>query len=175
MTTKNRSMALGILTILAVLTLGGCTEDNQNNPRYINTNYGFEIMPPTGWTTNENTLDPVKFFCPDKNDYQINLAVKAPLTSNETLSTLVDQLIEKYSTTFFKNFTLISSNHTTINGLDAYELVYSEGQLPYMLQHKQVFFGKNNTIFTVIYTSLVTTYETYISVVDESISTFTVI
>jgi len=165
----------GFLIILLTIILGGCAQNNQNDSYYTNQVYQFKIIPPIGWITNENTVDPVKFFCPDQNDYQINLAVNKPITSNETLSTVVDQLIERYSTTFFENFTLISRNHTTINGLDAYELVFSEGREPNMLQHKQVLFGKNNIIFTVIYTSLVRTYGTYISVVDDSINSFEII
>jgi hypothetical protein len=172
---KKNVMTSGLTVILLVLILGGCTQDNIDDSRYINQNYGFTIIPPKDWIVNENTIDPVKFFCPDQNEYQINVAVKEPITSNETVGTLGEQLIERYSTSYFKNFTLIFSNQTTINGLNAFDLVYSEGQEPNMLQHKQVLFEKNKKIFSVIYTSLVVTYETYISVVDQSINSFTII
>jgi hypothetical protein len=172
---KQHLVISGLIFVLLILILSGCTEVNQDDSFYINQMYEFEIIPPTGWTINENTTDPVKFFCPDQNDYPINLAVREPITSNETVSSLGELLIERYSESFFKNFTLISSSQTTINGLNAYELVYSEGQEPNMLQHKQVLFEKNKKIFSLTYTSLVDTYDTYISVVDQSINTFTVI
>jgi hypothetical protein len=155
--------------------LCGCTQENENNSYYINQQYGFQIIPPTNWTVSENTLDTVKFFCPDQNDYQINLAIKPPITSNETVEVLGNQLIERYSESLFKNFTLFSKTQKTINGLNAYEIVFSEGQLPYMLEHKQVLFEKNDKVFSVIYTTLVYKYDTYIDVVDQSINTFTIL
>ncbi len=166
---------VGLIFVLFVIIFSGCTQENEDDSRYINQNYGFEIIPPVDWIINENTIDLVKFFCPDENVYQINLAVKEPIMSNETLGSLSQQLIELYSESFFKNFTLISNNQRTINGLSAYELVYSEGQQPYMLQHKQVLFKKDNRVFSVTYISLVNTYDTYISVVDQSINSFRII
>jgi hypothetical protein len=172
---KTNLVIYGFILFLAAMALSGCTQVSENNLRYINQKYGFEIIPPAGWITNENTQDPVKFFCPDQNDYQINLAIKEPITTNETLLNVSEQLIEHYSQTYFKNFLLISSNQRTINGLNTYELVYSEGQEPNMLQHKQVLFEKNKKIYSLAYTSLVDTYDTYISVVDQSINSFTII
>jgi len=84
-------------------------------------------------------------------------------------------LIDYYSHTSFKNFLLISSEPKTINGINAYEMVYSEGQEPYMLQHKQVLFEKNEKIYSLTYISLASTFDTYISVVDQSINSFTLI
>jgi hypothetical protein len=166
----------GCMLILIATVLSGCTqENNHQNLSYINQEYGFELIPPEGWTVNENTQDPVKFFCPDQNDYQVNLAIKKPILSNETLNTAVEQLIGYYTESYFKNFSLISSKPMTINDLDAYEIVFSEGREPYLLQHKQVFFEKNKKIYSIVYTSLVTTFDTYISVVDQSINSFTII
>jgi hypothetical protein len=45
-------------------------------------------------------------------------------------------MIESYTHTYFKNFSLISSELKIDNSLNAHEMVYSEGQEPYMLQHK---------------------------------------
>lgn len=54
-------------------------------------------------------------------------------------------------------------------------MVYSEGQEPYMLQHKQILLEKNEKIYSLTYTSLVNTFDIYISVVDQSINSFTLI
>jgi hypothetical protein len=137
---KNQLVIYGFILVVISIALSGCTQESENNPRYINQEFGFEIIPPAGWIINENTQDPVKFFCPDQNVYQINLAIKEPITTNDTLISVSEKLIEYYSQTYFKNFSLISSNQKIINGLNAYELVYSQGQEPNMLQHKQVFF-----------------------------------
>jgi hypothetical protein len=173
---KKQITIFGFILVLIAITLSGCTqEDKQPTLGYINQEYGFGLNPPAGWTINENTQDIVKFFCPDQNDYQINLAIKKPVISNETLNDVVEQLIEYYSHSFFKNFTQISSKPITVNGLNAYEIVYSEGQEPYLLQHKQVLIEDNKKIYSLTYISLVDTFDTYISVVDQSINSFTII
>jgi len=169
---KTYLLIYGFIFLFIALVFCGCTQENQDNSHYINQMYGFDIIPPAGWIINENTLDPVKFFCPDQNVYQINLAVKEPITSNDTVTNIGEQLIQSYSERLFKNFSLISKSQRIINGLDAYELVYSQGMEPNMLQHKQVLFKKDNRVFSVTYISLVDTYDTYISVVDQSINTF---
>lgn len=172
---KTYLMTYGFILIILAVVFCGCTQEDQDNTRYINMMYGFDIIPPVGWIINENTVDPVKFFCPDQNVYQINLAIKAPITSNDTLTNIGEQLIQSYSEKIFKNFSLISNSQRVINGLDAYELVYSQGMQPNMLQHKQVLFKKDNRVFSVTYISLVDTYDTYISVVDQSINSFRII
>jgi hypothetical protein len=173
---KKQLKIFGLILVLVAIALSGCTqEDNKNNLSYVNQEFGFGLNPPAGWNQSENTLDLVKFFCPDQNDYPVNLGIKTPILSNETLNSVVEQLIEYYSNTSFKNFSLLSSDPKTINGINAFEMVYSEGQEPYMLQHKQVLFEENNQIFSLTYTSLVSTYDRYISVVDQSINSFTII
>lgn len=169
---KKQLQLSGSLLLVLAIALSGCTQENEKNPYYVNQEYGFEIIPPAGWTINENTTDPVKFFCPDKNEYQINVAVKAPVTINESLDKVGEQLIEYYSQTYFKNFVLISSDQRTINNISAFEIVYSQGLEPNLIQQKQVLFERNETIISVTYTSLVVTYDSYISVVDTSINSF---
>jgi hypothetical protein len=169
---KKQVMLDGFLILILAIALSGCTQENGKNPYYMNQEYGFEIIPPVGWTVNENTTDPVKFFCPDKNEYQINVAVKAPISINESLDQAGEQLIEFYSQTYFKNFVLISSSQRTINNISAFEIVFSQGLEPNLIQQKQVLFERNGTIISVTYTSLVVTYDTYISVVDPSINSF---
>jgi hypothetical protein len=173
---KKQLKIFGFTLALVMIALSGCTqEDNKNNLSYVNQEFGFGLNPPLGWTQTENTQDLAKFICPDQNDYPVNLGIKTPIESNGTLNNVVEQLIEYYSNVSFKNFLLLSSEPRTINGLNAYEMVYSEGQEPYMLQHKQVLFEKNNKIYSLTYISLVSTYDRYISVVDQSINSFTII
>lgn len=173
---KKESTVTSILLVIMFLLLSGCTENTpQPALAYVNEEYGFGLNPPEGWTTNLNTTDPVKFFCPDQNDYQVHIAVKKPVLLNDTLKDAADQLIDFYTQTFFENFALISSQSKQINGLNAYELVYSEGRQPNLLQHKQMLFEKeNNTyIYTLTYIALVRDYNRYIAVVDECINSFT--
>ena len=173
---KKESTIASILLVIMFLFLSGCTENEPQPPlTYVNEDYGFGLNPPEGWTINLNTSDPVKFFCPDQNDYQVHIAVKKPVLSNDTLEDAVNQLIEFYTETFFENFALISSQSKQINGLNAYELVYSEGRQPNLLQHKQMLFEKVNGtyIYTLTYIALVRDYNRYVSVVDQCINSFT--
>lgn len=139
---------------------------------YVNEEYEFEINTPDGWIVNEQTYDPVKFFCPDQNDYQVHIVINRPVNLNQTLEEIADELLERYEKSYFKNFTLISWVPTTVNNMNIYELVYTQGREPNMLQHKQILYQKDETVFTLTYNSLVRSYDTYIAVVNKSIHSF---
>jgi hypothetical protein len=171
---NNRSQLVGFILVLIVIVVSGCTQENsQPSFGYVNEEYGFGLNPPQNWTINENSQDLVKFMCPDHHDYQINFGIKAPVVMNGTLSNVTDQLITYYNN-HFKNFVLISRELTTINGVDASEIVLSEGLEPNMLQHKQALIEKNGKIYSLTYIALVVDYNTYISVIDQSIQSFTI-
>lgn len=173
MQTKYLISASFMLLVLCSITLSGCLEgDNQSNLRYINKEYGFGLNPPEGWIINEQTYDPVKFFCPDQNEYQVHIVINRPAQLNQTLEEIADELLIRYEQSYFTNFTLISRTPKTINTLNAYELVYTQGIQPYVLQHKQILYQKDEKIITLTYISLARTYQTYISVVDQSINSF---
>lgn len=170
---KNQFRASFILLVLFSIALSGCIDEgNQHNLEYVNEEYGFGINPPDGWSINDQTYDPVKFFCPDQNDYQVHIVINRPVNLNQTLEEIADELLERYEESYFKNFTLISRVPKTINNMNVYELVYMQGREPNMLQHKQILYQKDETVFTLTYNSLVRDYDTYIAVVDKSIHSF---
>ncbi len=167
---------LFILLPLFAVALSGCMDEgNKPNLVYVNEEYGFGLNPPEGWIVNEQTYDPVKFFCPDQNDYQVHIVINRPVTLNLTLEDIADDLLGRYEESYFKNFSLISRTPKTINNMNAYELVYTEGKEPNMLQHKQILYQKDEIVFTLTYNSLVRTYDTYIAVVDQCIDSFMIL
>lgn len=173
---KNTFKTSFILLMLFTVAISGCMDEgNKPTLGYVNEEYGFGLNPPEGWIVNEQTYDPVKFFCPDQNDYQVHIVINRPVNLNQTLEEIANELLERYEESYFKNFSLISRTPRTINNMSAYELVYTEGKEPNMLQHKQILYQKDEIVFTLTYNSLVRTYDTYISVVDESIDSFMIL
>lgn len=98
--------------------------------------------------------------------------INRPVNLNQTLEEIADELLERYEKSYFKNFTLISWVPTTVNNMNIYELVYTQGREPNMLQHKQILYQKDETVFTLTYNSLVRSYDIYIAVVNKSIHSF---
>ena len=119
---------VAIVIIAALIILYQSGGDPLSNLGYSNEEYGFGLNPPAGWTANESGFmgTIVIFYAPNDNDNikeNINI-VSTELTSGTTLSSYVDSVQDQVSN-YLTNSTLISSNAITVNGMNAYEYVYT--------------------------------------------------
>jgi hypothetical protein len=175
---KKQLIIVGIMLVLLAVGLSGCTqEDKLKDLSYKNTQYGFGLNSPAGWTTDENDqYGVVRFYGPTENNFAVNLGVTEPSTMNEseTLSSGIEQVLA-YLPTILTNFSLISNNAITVNGMNAQEITYTFAQGIYSLQGKQVYIEKSKIVYCLTYTALLDTYNTYLSVIDQSINSFTII
>jgi hypothetical protein len=175
---KKQFIIVGITLLLLAVGFCGCTqEDKLKNLGYKNTTYGFGLNPPQGWTVNEtDQYGAVRFYGPITNNFTVNIGVTKPLGLNETetLSSGIDQILLQLPMVL-TNFTLLSRNIVTVNGLNGEEIIYTfmQGALSY--KGKQVYIQKNKTVYCLTYTALVDSYDTYNSVVEQSITSFTVV
>jgi len=177
-------MIIWIFVIILIIGLCGCneekdqTEDPLKNLEYINDEYNFGINPPENWTINQDNVESfvVLFIGPTEKNYQVNLGISIPetLASDETLDNVVDEINENYPIIFTENLTWHSKGSKNINGLDAYEIVFSYNYSIYHIKQKQVLILKNNIVYTFTYSALTGTYNNYISSIDETINSFTV-
>ena len=81
----------------------------------------------------------------------------------------------RYFYDFYSNITYISNTTTTINGMGAYESVFTGlwGETP-MYKIKIVFVEKNGGHFVIFYTAPLSLYDEYIDDVGQSINSFTI-
>lgn len=140
---------------------------------YGNTQYGFSITAPTGWTTNEGVSGTaVIFYGPTMTetgtDVNINVAVS---TTAQTLSEAISSLKADYPNEF-PNFSLVSESSRNIGGLNSYELVYSFTDAGNTYKQKQVVFVENGQGFIITCTAIPSNYDTYLPTFDQSIQTF---
>jgi len=176
---KKQHLIIEITLVLSIIFLIGCTENTEkngsNNLQYLNEEYSFGLNPPEGWFVDENSsLIIVNFYIPAGKSVA-SLSVMKPVTlkNGETLKNLTEQALEEYPT-LMENFTLISSNERTINGMNAYEIVYNFSQGNYTFVRKEVPIQKNDKIFTILYSIIQSSYNTFEDVVYLSIDSFTI-
>lgn len=177
---KKQLIIVGIALVLIVVGLSGCTEEDAlSGLGYVNREYGFGINPPEGWTINESSSIAgtiVKFETPINGDDYALFVIGTPtyLFTGETLSELIDLMIENYNISF-TNFSLISKNSRTINGMDAYEFVYVFDRTLTVKQKEIVIEENPENVHLLIYNASPDSYDKYISMIDQSVDSFTTI
>jgi hypothetical protein len=180
---KKYFLTVVLMFVLIHLLLSGCFEpevsDQLKGLGYVNTDYkqDFGFDPPENWIKDENDpTDLVRFYGPTIDDFTINLGINEPgaLGSGETLSSLIQDIEENYPK-IFTNFSMLSSNGTTINGMQSHEIICTYAMGVYDLKNKQVLIMKNDIVYVLTFTARQTSFDDYESIVDESISTFMVV
>lgn len=177
---RKKIIAATIVILLFVGISIGCTENKKSdqgessNLNYNNNQYNFGLNKPEGWTIKENEQSFVVLFNgPTTDAVNIGISQPAPLSTGETLNSVVQQVLSYYSTVL-TNLTIISNNTRVINGMDAHELVISNNMSNIFVKQKQVFIENNGIVYTITYTALLNTYDKYISVADECVNSFTI-
>jgi hypothetical protein len=176
---KNKIIVLGLTLVLVAIGLSGCTqEDPLKGLGYINKQYGFGFNPPEGWAVNESGMmgSLAVFIGPIVDPFSVNIVITtSDLASGETLASTIQAVIENY-TIYYPNFLLGSESGRTINGLNAYEIVYTYTynytQGIYQIEQKQVAIEKNGKVIILTYSALETSYDAYLAVFEQSASSF---
>lgn len=183
----NKKPLIAVITlVLIAVGLSGCTEDGNTGDTgtegnkssslgYSNQEYGFGLNPPNGWSVDEDSLFGIVRFHHSTNQSTINLYVlePTPLGPGGTLDDAVNNVLNTYPM-YMENFTLISSNTGTVNGMDAHEIVYTITSGSYLMKNKQVMIEANDMVFSIWYSAIQSSYDTYTAVVGQSIQSFTV-
>jgi len=164
-------IGVGIL----ILGMCGCTEITIDR-EYINYEYGFALNPPEGWVVAENETDEsvVRFYSPQRNDVYINISKPYRLDIGLALSTFADDIEQVYHE-IMDNFTVAHRDWRDIEGLNAYEIVYSYDEDDLSMKAKQVAVTKTRTVFLIAFIATNESYDEYISFVNQSIDSFRII
>jgi disulfide bond formation protein DsbB len=156
-----------LLTAAALLTLILAFISSAH--AYTSTTYGFTIDPPIGWTTTEPAYAAVVFTGPTDQGYTVNINIQV-----ETTSLTLDQFVQesKQSLQVVPDYVNISETTRTINGNDAYEIVYTFTATSITLKQKQVMLIINEKAYVIIYSAKQTTYPTYLPTFENTLQTF---
>ena len=174
------------MVILGIFLLTGsidittnAEESNVSNSGYFNEEYGFVLNPPEDWIIDDPDLlgSIVRFYGPTEDEFTMNLGIDKIFASEagETLNSFVEQQIIALYPDLFTDFSIVSSKTRTINGMNAYEIVYTFTQDSSGIKQKQILIEKNDVIYTLIYSASPNSYDSYVSVIEPSVNSFTVI
>lgn len=134
---------------------------------YDNSQYGFSITPPAGWSVEENTADVFVMFTDDYSGSSINVGgEETTLSLSEAVSNI------KPAIATFENYNLVSEGSRVIGGLDCYEIVFTWSYEGIDLKVKQVYFVELGKAFFVTCTALESQYANYSSDFENSLETF---
>jgi len=158
-----------------------------SNLGYVDREHGFGFNPPDGWniisvsdsavylncTTNESNSEPLSLF-----GFMVGIPNYGAI--NQTLSSYVEYTLEDLTDSTLENFSLISHNKRTVNGMNAYEFVsafdwYDNQSIKYERKEKLIFVEKNERIFNIKYWGKPELYDKYESFVNQSINSLTII
>jgi len=178
-------VAVGIILILFAVGLSGCTqEDALSGLGYSNRYYGFGLNPPKGWTVqgkNTSSATVASFLCSSASESEVKIIIFEPATlDGETLDSGVELTLGFYSNAL-PNYSLISENARSVNGMNAYEIVFNCTNCFYVeneeleIKIKEVFVEKNGMVFIIHYSATPDAYDTYLSIVEQSINSFTIV
>ena len=180
---NKKILVFSMTFVLISITLTGCFENDSTGSNalsglgYQNSQYGFGLNPPDGWTIDENDqLEVVRFYGPTIDGTTINIGISEPsyMAAGESLESVVITILDYYHT-YFTNFTEISNNSRTVNGMNAHDLVYTFTQGIYELKQMQIGIEKNKKTFVITFTASIESYDDYIALFEESISSFTIV
>jgi len=183
---KKHIIFLGLILSVIGIFLCGCVENNSTEStesnlleglEYTNTAYGFGLNPPDGWTTDENDqYVTVRFYGPIINDFNMNLGINGPEVYEEgsALSEIIDDMIEAYPSVF-TDFNYSSSDSITINGMNAYNFIYTFTMEGVELKQIQYLVEKQGKVSIITFTATIDVFDDYIDIVEESLTSFTVV
>ena len=179
---KQQILLFGITLVLLAVGFSGCTQEDTSTDvlgdlGWSNTEHGIGLNPPEDWTVDDpDSLGGiVRFYGPIENEIQISLGITGPDNMGSgTLNGMADQVIALYPD-YFENFSLISSNAKTINGLDGWEIVYNLSLMDSVVIQKQIMVEKNKDVYTLTWGPFLSeSYDSYDSVIEQSTNSFTI-
>lgn len=168
-------VVLIVCIFLLILSLSGCTQIDIDR-EYINTEYGFALNPPEGWNVTENVTEAVgAYFSPPlRNDVCLNISKPYRLDIGLALSVFADDIEEQYPE-IVDNFTVVYRDWRDIEGLTAYEIVYTYDEDYTSIKAIQVAVVKSRTVFLISFTATNESYDEFISPVNQSIDSFKIV
>ena len=174
-----KQLVIGI--ILIFLINGTDVQDEAlKNLEYINNEYGFGLNPPEGWDIIEPfSTSIVSFRGPTEGDYTTNICIYVrSVEAGETLNSTMQGIVEQVEDT--SALILVSYELRDVNGMDGFEVVYilsnvSMDEKIISIKEKIVCVMKNGQLFSIKYDASINSYDAYLSVVEESISSLTIV
>jgi len=152
-------------------------DNGLSNLGYINNEYGFGLNPPAGWTKDRSGAFGliVIFYSPTEDDFADNInVISDSLDGYSSLTSYMDLAISQ-SYDMYTDYSVLDSGLTTVNGMNAYELVYTNNQGIYDLKGKQYVVEKNSKLIILTYSAEIDIYDIYSSEFEQCINSLKIV
>lgn len=169
-----RSLGHALLSVSFMLLFCGCLE-TQLTTTYINEEYGIGINPPVEWIQQEFTNDTWIIGWQPYSNSTTSFLISRPYRLDEglSLSVFADDIEETYPE-MYMNYSTLNRDWLTIRGLTAYDIEYSYSKNGTIWKEWQGAVKHTRDVYLLKFSSLLTNYDAYFSLVNESVATFQV-
>ena len=144
---------------------------------YKNIEYGYGFNPVEGWNKSMDVKNGLllSYECPDDSRINIVVGFMPPNCPDLHKPDIIDSVVTRKMN--LTNFSLISSNEKIINGLQAYEIVYTYNDYEFgsKYQEKYVLIKGNSGGIIMWYEYPIEYFDNYLSIVDDSINSVVII
>ena len=172
-------VCVGIAAILAASHSGGTSDTSTDWLTYSNSNSdcGFVMSYPSEWTKQEEWMGTVVVFLSPKDgtsdagQENVNVVVEDLTANPMSLSEYWDLSLNQISK-FITDCNVIESSGTTVAGKPASRVVFTGQQGQYQLKYMQICTIRNNSAYTITYTSEVAKYADYVDIVNQMVDSF---
>lgn len=139
---------------------------------YKNGRYGFSIDPPSAWTVDDTiSYAAVVFYGPTENGFRTNMNVQVESTG---LSLEGYIAAGRQQLQILPGYNLISEGSRQVNGINAYEFVFTIVSSGITVQEKEVVLITGGKAFVMAYGSSPSAYQNHLAEFESSIQTFMV-
>ncbi len=176
---KTALLLVAVVVAIAVLT-AGCTfnvgtpspSPSVSTMNTYNSTQGFTMKYPSDWTKDESNATLAVIFVLPTNNNTENLNVQvANLSEGETFATVSEGLKENVQG--YDNFTLLTSNNTTLAGQQAGKIVFTANVNGDFVKVQQVWTVKDGKAYVITYKAAPNNYDTYANTAQQMIDSFT--
>ena len=166
------------LTILLIILVGltGCTQNNNTPPTlsYQNKKFGFGLNPPQGWFTNESkTVNSVVFTPPTGDTASANFVVLSTPSMNQSIETFILVFLKMIKNN--TQYAMVKNETIVVGGQTAYEVGIIMNVFGQDMKQWYIFLEKGDTIYSLIYSAVPDVFNNYLTDVQTSIDSFTLL
>jgi len=180
---KKMKVKLMSVIVVAVVIVGVFLFIPLDNPLsnlgYVNEKYGFGLNPPEGWTVEDESTTYVFFgYSVDDNITRtLSFSIHATiLDEEESTRGVFESTFEPIlNNSTSSNVTLISYNERTVNDMEAYEIVAIENRHNFSTEKKLMYVGNNKKLLLIQYVASPDLYNTYDSVIEQSLNSLVIV
>ena len=158
--------SLQVLMLIAVASLAPASG-------YLNSEYGFSIDPPEGWSLNEDFYVLALFMAPDESGFPPRLSINVFDRTRTELGSIALQIKSGYIS-MFNDFLVLEEGDETVQGLPVYRMVCTWKQGIYNIKMTEIIIQKIGRFYDLAYIAREEDYNANLPLFNNSLATLSI-